>query len=117
MLRERLNIALHIANQLGETERANDLAIISTAKLVTAMLEARIAMNAAACIGQAAFDAVAATFERQAASRRLLVEAHTGLHDAKRFVGLGEQDIGGAGDKEVPKGWARSLELVAGRAA
>ena len=116
MRRERLNIAYRVARQLGEAERANDMAIISTAKLATAMLEARISMNVAACIGQPAFDAVAATFERQAASRRLLVEAHASLQDAQRFVGLGEENIGGAGDKQVPT-FTGSLQLVTGLAA
>jgi hypothetical protein len=102
MLRKRVAIAQDVVKHLADAERSNDLALVSTARLVASMLEARLELNVAAMVGQDAFEAVASTFERQSASRRQLVEAHNALADAKKFVGLAEVAIGGGGDKQVP---------------
>lgn len=102
MLRERLKIAQEVADQLADAERRNDMALAATARLAATMLEARMQLNVAAQVGQPAFSAVASTFERQASSRQLLVDAHEALNDTRRFVGLQHYMIGGGGDKQVP---------------
>lgn len=102
MLKQRVTIAQDIAKHLADAERANDMALVATAKLAAVMLEARLELNLAAMIGKDAFEAVAATFEHQGRSRRRLVDAHEALAAAKDDVGLREVAIGGAGDKKVP---------------
>lgn len=102
MLKTRLAIAHDVVRHLADAERTNDLALVATARLAISMLEGRLQLNAAVMVGQEAFDAVASTFERQSASRRQLVEAHSALAAAKKLVGLGAVAVGGAGDKRVP---------------
>lgn len=102
MLKKRLAIAHDVVQHLADAERTNDLALVATARLAISMLEGRLQLNAAATVGQEAFDAVASTFERQSASRRQLVAAHDALAAAKNLVGLGAVAVGGAGDKRVP---------------
>lgn len=116
MLKERLAIAQDVVRHLNDAERTNDLAIVATARLVAVMLEGRLQLNAAAMVGQEAFEAVASTFERQSASRRQLVEAHNALADVKKLVGLGAVAVGGAGDKQVPKPHG-ALSIVDSQAA
>jgi len=101
MRNERIAIAQDVASHLADAERSNDLAIVATARLAAKMLEARLAMNAAAQVGQEAFEAVATTFSRQSASRRELIEAHRALDDARGLVGLREIALGGLGDKDT----------------
>src|SRR4028119_117545 len=102
MLRKRVAVAHDVVKHLADAEKSNDLALVSTARLVASMLEARLELNLAAMVGQDAFEAVASTFARQSASRRQLVEAHSALAEAKKLVGLAEVAIGGGGDKQVP---------------
>ncbi|WP_174275572.1 hypothetical protein [uncultured Sphingomonas sp.] len=116
MLKKRIAIAQHVADRLTEAERSNDLALLATARLAITMIESRLELNAAAMVGQDAFAAVAATFERQSDSRQQLVNAHSALHDAKALIGLREFAVGGGGDKQVPSGSA-ALAIVARQAA
>lgn len=116
MLKERLIVARNVVAHLAEAERINDLALVATAKLAISMLEGRLALNAAAVVGQPAFEAVASTFERQSSSRERLVAAHAALADAKRLVGLDDWDLGGGGDKKVPQ-FAVGLSVVEREAA
>lgn len=113
MLKERLAVTQDVVAHLADAERTNDLAIISTAKLAAALLEARMKINLAAEVGQDAFDAVAATFQTQAASRRQLVEAHQALNDVKDRIGLRTVAVGGAGNKEPLTGGLRVVESQA----
>ena len=115
MLKERLSVAHEVVRHLADAERTNDLAIMATARLAIVVLEGRLKLNAAAQVGQEAFDAIASTFEQQSSSRRQLVAAHMALAETKRLVGLGAVNFGGAGDKEVPD-QKNALELVGGTA-
>jgi hypothetical protein len=103
MRRERLAIARDVASQLWEAERKNDQAMASTARLIAAALDARLEMRAGACIGQAAVEAMAAAIAQQASSRKMLIEAHEALNEAKDAMGLAEHNFGGGGDKRVPE--------------
>jgi hypothetical protein len=102
MRRERSSIAQDLAVQLWEAERKNDLAMASTARLIATALDARLEMRAAACVAHEALEAMTAAISQQATSRRLLIEAHEALNEAKHVVGLGDEDFGGGGDKQVP---------------
>ncbi len=102
MRRERSSIAQDVAVQLWEAERKSDQAMVSTARLIAATLDARLEMRAGACVGQAAVEAMAAAIAQQAACRKSLIEAHQALNEAKGSVGLAEVSFGGGGDKQVP---------------
>lgn len=116
MRRERNTIARNVAEQLWEAERHNDMAMASTARLIAAALEARLQLKAGACVGQAAVDALTETMDRQASSRRLLLQAHEVLDEVKESLGIVGEDFGGGGDKQVPK-ISEILELPVRRVA
>jgi hypothetical protein len=117
MLKERAAVAQNVADHLFAAERQADLALVATAKLVASMLEGRLAIDAAAEVGQDAFEAVAATFADQSASRKQLVTAHKALLQTKRQVGLEAVALGGSGDKQVPTKPTGALTLVESVAA
>jgi hypothetical protein len=116
MLKKRVAVAQNVAKQLANAERINDLALVATAQLAISMIEGRLNLNAAAEVGQDAFDAVAATFAQQSTSRQKLVAAHQHLLEVKSRVGLDAVAIGGMGDKEVPQ-LTGALQLVERTAA
>ncbi len=94
---------MNIAEQMWESERANDLAIASTARLLATALDARIQLRAGARIGHEAVEALTLTINQQTASRRSLLEAHDVLNDIKGIAVSADEDFGGLGDKEVKK--------------
>lgn len=117
MRKERVEVAHNVAAHLADAERTNDLAIVATARLAISMLEGRMTINAAACVGQPAFATVAATFQQQSAIRQQLIEAHEALNDTKTMIGLRELAIGGLGNKEVDPKENGALKLVESQAA
>lgn len=94
---------MNVAEQMWESERANDLAIASTARLLATALDARLQLRAGACIGHGAVEALAKTISQQTASRRALLEAHDVLNDIKGIAVSAEEDFGGLGDKDARK--------------
>jgi hypothetical protein len=116
MRREHSSIAQGVAMQLWEAERKNDQAMASTARLIATALEARLEIRAGACVGQAALEAMTAAISQQASCRKMLIEAHEALNQAKASVGLAEHSFGGGGDKQVPAPTG-VFELPARRAA
>jgi hypothetical protein len=118
MLNERLTTAREVASLLFEAERANDRAIVAAAKLTAGLLEARLNLNLAACVGQNTIEEVAATMAEQISGRRRLVTAHANLAITQREIGLGERAFGGGGSKQVPtQPSGADLTLVASRVA
>lgn len=103
MRRERSAVVMNVAEQLWEAERANDIAMANTARLLASALDARLRLKMGACVGQAAVEALAATIDQQSASRRSLLQAHSVLNEIKGIAGHAEENFGGGGDKEVPK--------------
>lgn len=112
MRREHVVIAQNVAVHLREVERIVDRAMASTARLIATTLDARIET---AGTGHMATGAMNATISQRAASRRMIIEAHEALDEARRVVGLAERAFGG-GDTEVPN-VAEPVERPANRAA
>jgi len=100
MRRERAVIAQNVAAHLWEAERIIDLAMASTARLIATTLDARM-RKAGAGVGHMTTEALSATNSQRATSRKIIMEAHEALDEAKRVVGLAEQAFGG-GDEAKP---------------
>jgi len=102
MLNQRITAANEVADLLFAAERSSDAAIIASAKLAAGLLEARLKLNLAACVGHEVIEGVAANLAEQVAGRRHLVDAHARLADVQQAIGLRTLAFGGAGDKAVP---------------
>jgi hypothetical protein len=99
MRNERRAIAMNVAEQMWETERANDVALATTARLLATALDARISLKAGACIGHNAVEALAEIIGQQTASRRSLLAAHEVLNGIKTVALDENEDFGGLGSK------------------
>ena len=97
----RRAIAQEVLDRLVSAERSTDQAIIDTAELAATLLRARMKIEAAAEVGQDAFDSVASSFAAHVESRRSIVAAHKALAEVKVKMGLAAVALGGAGNKDV----------------
>ncbi|WCT72538.1 hypothetical protein PQ455_12940 [Sphingomonas naphthae] len=95
-------IAQEVMDRLVSAERSTDQALIDTAELAATLLKARLKIEAAAEVGQDAFERIAATFAAHVEGRRSIVAAHQALAEVKVKMGLATVALGGGGDKEVP---------------
>lgn len=99
----RRAIAQEVMDRLMAAERSTDQALIDTAELAATLLKARLKINAAAEVGQEAFDSIASTFAAHVEGRRSIVTAHKALAEVKVRMGLAAVALGGGMDKQVPE--------------
>lgn len=118
MLRKRVALAQEVQDRLVAAERLTDQSIVASAELIVALLKGGQEVNAAAVVGQPAYDQIAAALAASSETRRRLVAAHAELVNVKRWAGLEAIALGGGGNKDTTKiVTGAQLELVEGSRA
>lgn len=109
MLNRRLDAAKQVAAHLRETERGIDHAISSTARLISALPEARLSANLSAVVGQDALDSVVLALSGMTAVRRQIVTGHAQLDELRHQIGLGTRAFGD--EAKIPSGALHAVPL------
>lgn len=119
MLKTRIAVAKTVQERLVSAERLNDQSIVASAELMIALLSGTEQINAAAAVGQQAFEHVASALAASGETRRRLVAAHAELARVKETIGLGAIALGGGANKDPDQFFTSGqLALVeGGRAA
>lgn len=94
MPRTRQAVAQHVADRLFAAEHAIDVALTRAAELNAAMPQARAEARLPAMIGQAALTRTAEAIATLVEARRLLIEAHAALDEARAQIGVKEMNGG-----------------------
>lgn len=102
MPRTRQAVAQHVADRLFAAESAIDQALTRAAELNAAMPQARAEARLPAMIGQDALARAAEAFNTLVEARRLIIEAHSALDEARARIGLREVDAGDTVPKPIP---------------
>ena len=105
MLKQRRQIAEHVAAALFQAESAIDAALSKTATLTGVMPAMRADAGISALIGQGAVERASQAIMALTEARRAIVETHKELSIAQGQMGLGAVAIdGGSGDKPPVEG-------------
>lgn len=94
MPRTRQAVAQHLADRLFAAESAIDEALTRAAELNAAMPQARAEARLPAMIGQNALTRAAEAYATLVEARRLIIEAHAALDEARAQIGLKEVNAG-----------------------
>ena len=102
MLKQRREAAQKVATHLFAVEEGVDDAIARTAQFTAAIVEARVAANLSACVGQAELALVSRATQLMVEARQLIVDAHKQLAQTRIEVGLREVALGPQEDQCPP---------------
>ena len=118
MLKQRREVAEHIAGALFEAESAIDAALSKTATLTGVMPALRSNAGLSALIGQSAMERASQAITALTEARRAIVETHKELSVAQGQIGLGAVALDtGGGDKPPVEIAPANLRAVRGVAA
>ena len=106
---DKTAVANRVATKLFATETAIDNAMVESALLIEAMVQARRELNVSPVMGEVAQSRVAEAIAAISEARRAIIAAHGALAQAEAKLGIEERTVMGGDKYGNPSGGASAV--------